>query len=238
MPSSLKYKKKDPNRKGRGPGYYYHRGHGYWSKYSKARDAKRKSRGNDPRHIGTGKWRHTHDIIFRLAKRIKRKIIRHRKQRKITGYTGPYWLKKARRSGPRLEGPFAEFFKRLKEVWKPIYAWVFSLKLQREAKRAKKQGKDTSNIGFYELWESIGEHIDTSLRPGEAFRALYDRIKTVFGSMTEIVYTPIEELQQWIHHLEDQLEYAPEEWRKEIEKELAKARRELALRTRGVRKRR
>jgi len=34
MPGNLMYKGRDPNNKKRGPGYYYHRGNGYWSKYT------------------------------------------------------------------------------------------------------------------------------------------------------------------------------------------------------------
>ena len=40
MPGPLTYFKRDPNRKGRGPGVYYHRGHGVYSKYSVPRDEK------------------------------------------------------------------------------------------------------------------------------------------------------------------------------------------------------
>lgn len=42
MPGSLEYKRSDPNKKGRGDGYYYHRGNGYYSKYSQERDAAKK----------------------------------------------------------------------------------------------------------------------------------------------------------------------------------------------------
>ena len=59
-----------------------------------------------------------------------------------------------------------------------------------------------------------------------------------FLSGFNVAYTPVEELQQWIEHLEVQLEYAPEEWKAEIEAELIKARRQLAALTRGKRKRR
>lgn len=45
MPTPIKYFNKDPNGLGRGAGVYYHRGHGYYSQYSRARDAHRLSTG-------------------------------------------------------------------------------------------------------------------------------------------------------------------------------------------------
>jgi len=107
MVSSLKRRKRDPMYplKNRGPGYYYHRGHGYWSKYSVLRDKMKISMGNDPKHIGSGKWKHTHDII---------KIVR--------------------RTGPKLASPFKTFFNWLRNIWHPFKAWRFTLKLQKEAK--------------------------------------------------------------------------------------------------------
>ena len=45
MPGSLKYYRRDPNKKGRGTGLYYHRGNGVYSKYSQKRDKKKKSKG-------------------------------------------------------------------------------------------------------------------------------------------------------------------------------------------------
>jgi hypothetical protein len=65
MPGSLSYKGYDPNyQRGpeifrvlfdRGKGYYYHRGHGQYSKYSTARDAKKKSTGWETNIIGLPK---------------------------------------------------------------------------------------------------------------------------------------------------------------------------------------
>ncbi len=40
MPGKLRYFRSDPNKKGRGPGFYYHRGNGIFSKYSFRRDMK------------------------------------------------------------------------------------------------------------------------------------------------------------------------------------------------------
>lgn len=42
MVGSLIWRKVDPNKMGRGKGYYYHRGNGYYSKYSERIDALRK----------------------------------------------------------------------------------------------------------------------------------------------------------------------------------------------------
>ena len=45
MPTRIKVYRKDPNSRGRGAGTYYHRGHGYYSLYSRASDSKKKSSG-------------------------------------------------------------------------------------------------------------------------------------------------------------------------------------------------
>ncbi len=45
MVTPIKAFKKDPNGLGRGAGVYYHRGHGYYSQYSRARDGAKKSTG-------------------------------------------------------------------------------------------------------------------------------------------------------------------------------------------------
>lgn len=62
MPSSLrKFSKRPsfiPKSLWKGAGYYYNRGEGRWTKYSKRID---KKRGNK---VGTGKMRHTHDIDY------------------------------------------------------------------------------------------------------------------------------------------------------------------------------
>ena len=52
MPTPIKFFKDDPNKKGRGPGIYYHRGHGYYSQYSIARDKARKSEGWEEDKVG------------------------------------------------------------------------------------------------------------------------------------------------------------------------------------------
>ena len=46
MPGPLEYFKHDPNGLGRGEGWYYHRGHGYYSKYSPVRDRRKKVGGH------------------------------------------------------------------------------------------------------------------------------------------------------------------------------------------------
>lgn len=53
----------------RGPGYYYHRGKGYWCRWNKSLD---KSRGLK---VGKGPWRHTHDFLKR-AKPIAKKLVK------------------------------------------------------------------------------------------------------------------------------------------------------------------
>ena len=45
MVTRIKAYRKDPNNLGRGAGAYYHRGHGYYSMYSRARDKSIKSKG-------------------------------------------------------------------------------------------------------------------------------------------------------------------------------------------------
>jgi hypothetical protein len=73
MTSSIIYRRTDPNftrgkintfkvgenvirvKKDRGPGYYYHRGNGYFSKYSESRDAKIKAKGHNVHPIGAPK---------------------------------------------------------------------------------------------------------------------------------------------------------------------------------------
>lgn len=61
MPGSLKYFSSKPNfiRKSRwvGKGYYYNRGRGRWTKYSRLRDIKLGSRTT----VGRGRMKQTHD---------------------------------------------------------------------------------------------------------------------------------------------------------------------------------
>ena len=52
MVTPIKHFKNDPNGLGRGDGVYYHRGKGYYSKYSRKRDAARKSTGHQINVIG------------------------------------------------------------------------------------------------------------------------------------------------------------------------------------------
>ena len=52
MPASLRNFKRDPNGLGRGPGVYYHRGKGIYSKYSSERDRMIKAKGYDTHKIG------------------------------------------------------------------------------------------------------------------------------------------------------------------------------------------
>lgn len=81
MPGPIKYYKKDPNGKGRGPGEYYHRGGGKYAKYSEERDLARKSsRGAKPpaghtkrkSHRTVNKddpYRHTTDYVPKKQKK-------------------------------------------------------------------------------------------------------------------------------------------------------------------------
>ena len=59
MPGPIKRYRKDPQGKGRGPGLYYHRGRGIYSKYSGKADKKVGSK----RYAGKGDYRHTNDRI-------------------------------------------------------------------------------------------------------------------------------------------------------------------------------
>ena len=61
MVGPLQYFEQDPNGKGRGPGWYYHRGKGYYSKYEVGEDsreanikAKHKARNPFYAHTGDG----------------------------------------------------------------------------------------------------------------------------------------------------------------------------------------
>ena len=55
MPAALRFFRKDPNKKGRGRGIYYHRGNGYYSKYSIKKDAQKKSKGYRTHKTGVTK---------------------------------------------------------------------------------------------------------------------------------------------------------------------------------------
>lgn len=80
MVGPLIYFKRDPNGKGRGPGWYYHRGHGIYSKYSRVRDQRHRGKvGKKGRRrwhrkgkIGYGKYKHTHDFKGTPSKRKKK----------------------------------------------------------------------------------------------------------------------------------------------------------------------
>jgi len=69
MPTRLYYKQRDPNGQGRGPGYYYHRGNGIYSKYSEERDAKIQAKNYKVHKVGLpikSKIKHTGDGRFRV----------------------------------------------------------------------------------------------------------------------------------------------------------------------------
>ena len=78
MPGPIKRYKRDPNGKGRGPGYYYHRGKGVYSKYSGTRDKYHKapkSRGRKMHtygKIGGGAYKQTHDKTPKPRRKKKR----------------------------------------------------------------------------------------------------------------------------------------------------------------------
>jgi len=77
MVGPLIYLKKDPNKKGRGPGWYYHRGHGYYSKFGRIRDQRHRGKvGRKGKRrwwrkgkIGSGRYKHTHDFRKRRRRR-------------------------------------------------------------------------------------------------------------------------------------------------------------------------
>jgi len=52
MPGPLLRLSRDPNRNNRGPGLYYHRGKGVYSKYTAERDSKIKARGYNKHKVG------------------------------------------------------------------------------------------------------------------------------------------------------------------------------------------
>ncbi len=74
MVGGLKYYKHDPNGRGRGAGFYYHRGNGIYSLYSQERDAKQ----NSSTKIKKGNWRymHTGDGTYRDPKSYKKDAYR------------------------------------------------------------------------------------------------------------------------------------------------------------------
>lgn len=64
MVTRINFFKTDPNNLNRGSGYYYHRGKGYYSKYSKDRDKQKLSKGYKQSKIGlpnTLKFPHASD---------------------------------------------------------------------------------------------------------------------------------------------------------------------------------
>jgi len=81
MVGPLKWYDRDPEGKGRGPGYYYHRGKGRYSKYSRLRDMRYRSRlgkrgrrkWHRPRKVGSGPYRQTRDVKATAKKRKKRR---------------------------------------------------------------------------------------------------------------------------------------------------------------------
>ena len=132
---------------------------------------------------------------------------RHRgrrgRQRKITSFMKPFWLKgKGNRSGNplfRLTGEWRRFYERLASIWHPIKARAFTVKLRAHAKKAGRE-----SVGFHELWEAVGEHIDKTLSVGENFRQLKHRIDAILGR-------PLEALEDLAEHIKDVTE---EEWRR------------------------
>ena len=80
MPSRLVRWNKDPQGKGRGPGTYYHRGKGIYSKYSTARDSLIEAKGfkidkigipskSKGRHLGDGKLNESWGFFGKQKKR-------------------------------------------------------------------------------------------------------------------------------------------------------------------------
>lgn len=62
MVGALEYLKIDPNKKKRGAGYYYHRGKGYYSKYTPELDKKRVAKMVNLKNPKVRKWftKHQH----------------------------------------------------------------------------------------------------------------------------------------------------------------------------------
>ena len=77
MVGPLKRFRRDPNRKGRGAGLYYHRGKGYYSKWGAKLDRKRGGK------VGAGRYRQTHDAAgVRTARLGKKRHSRRKRKRK------------------------------------------------------------------------------------------------------------------------------------------------------------
>ena len=66
------------NKHWKGKGYYYHRGKGYWCRYSEKRDKKRTKKGHYP--VGKGKWRHTFDPIIKRAVKIVKSVLKRKRK--------------------------------------------------------------------------------------------------------------------------------------------------------------
>ena len=121
------------------------------------------------------------------------------RQRRITGFMPPFWLrgKGNRRGNPlfRLTGEWRRFYERLASIWHPIKARAFTVKLRAHAMKAGRE-----SVGFHELWEAVGEHIDKTLSVGENFRQLKRRIDAVLGS----VYEGLEDLAENIRDVTEE----------------------------------
>lgn len=79
MVTPIKFFKRDPNNKGRGAGVYYHRGDGYYSKYSRERDRKKKSMGWKVDLIGLPKatrWPQVTDGVIYIGTGYKLKKVK------------------------------------------------------------------------------------------------------------------------------------------------------------------
>jgi len=73
MPGPIRYYKRDPQKgKKRGAGHYYHRGHAVYSKKDDKRDRMYRAKGfrGLPRKIGSGVYRHTHDVTGKKARQM------------------------------------------------------------------------------------------------------------------------------------------------------------------------
>lgn len=65
MVGGLKWYRRDPNRKGRGAGYYYHRGNNEYSKYSSQNDTHKHAKTKIKK--GNLRYRHTGDGTYKKS---------------------------------------------------------------------------------------------------------------------------------------------------------------------------
>jgi hypothetical protein len=79
MVGPIKYRKTDPNGNGRGAGYYYHRGDGYYSKYGTSADNSKRNVKTKLKKARYG-YRHTGDGTYKSKKHKKKAKVASRRR--------------------------------------------------------------------------------------------------------------------------------------------------------------